>query len=74
MSWRAAKAGVPGARRRGVGRGNRARAGRRGKSSGRGGSQLVALWHDRSWDPVRVFRRGDGATIVVFQVIAMETA
>lgn len=30
--------------------------------------QLVAVWHDRAWEPVRVFRRGDGASVVVFRV------
>ena len=28
---------------------------------------LVAVWHDRTWEPVRVFRRGDGASVVVFK-------
>jgi hypothetical protein len=31
------------------------------------GFQLVAVWHDRSWQPLRVFRRADGASVVVFQ-------
>ncbi|HTD38168.1 MAG TPA: hypothetical protein VK669_11685 [Candidatus Limnocylindrales bacterium] len=31
------------------------------------GFQLVALWHDRSWQPLRVFRRADGASVVVFE-------
>ncbi len=33
-----------------------------------GGHHMVALWHDRAWAPLRLFRRGDGATIVVFAV------
>ena len=31
------------------------------------GFTLVAVWHDRRWSPVRVFRRGDGASVVVFK-------
>jgi hypothetical protein len=30
--------------------------------------QLVAVWHDRNWDPDRVFKRADGASVIVFQV------
>jgi len=29
---------------------------------------MVTLWHDRAWKPQRFFRRGDGATIVVFAI------
>ncbi len=36
--------------------------------TGMGGFQLVAMWHDRGWDPVRFFRRADGSTVVVFRV------
>jgi hypothetical protein len=35
-----------------------------------GGFTLVAVWHDRRWEPVRVFRRADGASVVVFKVDA----
>lgn len=30
--------------------------------------RLVALWHDRGWNPLRFFKRADGATVVVFAV------
>ncbi len=42
-----------------------------GDGNGEGGAelfQLVAVWHDRAWDPVRVFKRADGASVVVFKV------
>jgi hypothetical protein len=32
------------------------------------GHHLVALWHDRAWKPLRLFKRSDGATIVVFRI------
>ena len=30
--------------------------------------QLVVVWHDRTWRPVRFFKRGEGVSVVVFQV------
>lgn len=32
--------------------------------------QLVAVWHDRLWEPLRMFRRADGATVLVFRIQA----